>query len=218
MMRKIVLPWLVYAFYRSLQLTWRVTFDECPTLHEALRDRRPIILAHWHGDELALIHLAKRYRIATMTSTSKDGELMDNVLKRLGAVTSRGSSTRGGSSALRGLISLCRKQGRNVSFAVDGPKGVIYKTKPGVFEFSRLMNAPVYTVSVGVSNPWISERSWNKAVLPKWFSRVHVRVVPALPPVTSDMCPRDVALAEELEGKLHAGKRLVCTHVGCERP
>lgn len=217
-LRRHVAPRLLYGFYRLLVASWRVTFDECGTFRRQLEAREPVIMAHWHGDELALIHLVVRYRIATITSTSKDGELMDELLHRLGAVTARGSSSKGGANALRGLIALCRKGGHNVSFAVDGPRGPIYQVKPGVFEFSRLMNAPIYAVSVGVSRPWIFRRSWNRAVLPAFFSRVHVRVAEGLPPVTRDLDPRDEVLARQLAGILNDGKRIACAEVGVERP
>ncbi len=208
MFRRHVAPVLVYLFYRFLLLTWRVTLDECPSFRHALAERKPVVIAHWHGNELALIHLARRYRIATITSTSKDGELMNRVLHWLGAETARGSSTRGGANAMRGLISHCRKNGNNVSFAVDGPKGPIYKVKPGVFEFSRLMNAPIYTASVSVSRPWIFSRAWNRAVLPKPFSHVHVRIAEGLPAITRDQNSRDAALASTLERLLEDGGRI----------
>jgi len=216
--RRRIAPLLVYWFYRLLRLTWRVSFDECPGFRAALENRQPVIMAHWHGDELALIHLVVRYRIATITSTSKDGELMDEVLRRLGAATARGSSTRGGANAMRGLITHCRRNGNNVSFAVDGPKGPIYKAKPGVFEFSRLMQAPIFAVSVGVSSPWIFRRAWNRAVLPKFFSRVHVRVAEGLPAVTRELDPRAPELAAQLEQLLNDGRQQVNAVVGCERP
>lgn len=218
MFRRHVAPVLVYLFYRFLLLTWRITLDECPSFRQALADRKPVVIAHWHGDELALIHLARRYRIATITSTSKDGELMNRVLGWLGAETARGSSTRGGANAMRGLISHCRKNGNNVSFAVDGPKGPIYKVKPGVFEFSRLMNAPIYIASVGVSRPWVFARAWNRAVLPKPFSRVHVRIAEGLPVITREQDPREAVLAGLLEALLLEGRQRVTVITGETRP
>lgn len=208
MFRRHVLPVMVFVFYRLLRMTWRVTFDECPTFRRALDNHDPVVIAHWHGDELGLIHLVRRYRIATITSTSKDGELMNRVLVWLGAATARGSSTRGGANAMRGLISHCRKNGNNVSFAVDGPKGPIHKVKPGVFEFSRLMQAPIFVASIGISRPWVFHRSWNKAVLPKPFSRVHVRIAEGMPVITRDQDPREVALAAMLEKMLHDGQTI----------
>lgn len=208
MFRRHVLPVMVFVFYRLLRMTWRVTFDECPAFRRALDNHDPVVIAHWHGDELGLIHLVRRYRIATITSTSKDGELMNRVLVWLGAATARGSSTRGGANAMRGLISHCRKNGNNVSFAVDGPKGPIHKVKPGVFEFSRLMQAPIFVASIGISRPWVFHRSWNKAVLPKPFSRVHVRIAEGMPVITRDQDPREVALAAMLEKMLHDGQTI----------
>lgn len=131
---------------------------------------------------------------------------MNRVLVWLGAATARGSSTRGGANAMRGLISHCRKNGNNVSFAVDGPKGPIHKVKPGVFEFSRLMQAPIFVASIGISRPWVFHRSWNKAVLPKPFSRVHVRIAEGMPVITRDQDAREVALAAQLEQMLHEGQ------------
>lgn len=218
MLRHYFLPIAIYVFYRLLVASWRITLDESPDFRKALADRSPVILAHWHGDELALMHLLVRYRIATITSTSKDGELMNRVLSLMGVPTARGSSSRGGAGALRGIISYCRRNGNNVSFAVDGPKGPIYKAKPGVFEFSRLMNAPIYAVSVGVSSPWIFHRSWNKCVLPKFFSRVNITIQPALPEVCRNTDPRDPALAHRLESILNEGKQQLCLEVACVRP
>lgn len=218
MFRTLVLPVLVYALYRLMHATWRVTFDECPSFRQALAEKKPVVLAHWHGDELAFLHLMSRYRIATITSTSKDGELMNKVARWMGAETARGSSTRGGANALRGVIGHCRREGRNVSFAVDGPKGPIYKVKPGVFEFSRLMQAPIYAASVGVSRPHVFNRAWNKAVLPGFFSRVHVSIKPVMPALTRDQDPRCPELAARLEAALNEGRQAMCQLVACERP
>src|SRR5690606_18737721 len=104
----------------------------------------------WHGDELAVLHLVKRYRLATMTSTSKDGAIIDYVIRKLGGDTSRGSSTRGAVTALKGLVRLGRS-GRVLSLAVDGPKGPIYEPKPGVFELSKLCGAAIVPVGVAVT-------------------------------------------------------------------
>src|SRR5690348_11450179 len=103
-----IIPYLAYAFYRILSSLWRITLIESPATRK-LRDQKvPLIMAHWHGDEIALLHLVRKLELATMTSTSKDGALIDFIVQRLGGVTSRGSSTRGGVSALMGLIRLCR--------------------------------------------------------------------------------------------------------------
>lgn len=197
-----LLSGLGYWIYRLLSATWRVELDEQPPFLEEVQNPQPIVIAHWHGNELALIHLVKRYRIATMASQSRDGEIMNRILISLGAATSRGSSSRGGMAGMRGLIRLCRTDRHNVSFAVDGPKGPLHVVKPGVFEFSRLMNAPIYAASVSTDRAWYLHRSWNRAILPKPFARVRIRFVRVLDPISKIMDIHDSALEGQLKRHL----------------
>lgn len=207
MLRKYVFASLVFVIYRVLSWTWRVRLIEPPEMVASLQNRTPFILAHWHGDEIVLIQLARRYRIATITSTSKDGEMMDLVLHWLGAVTSRGSSTRGGVNALKGLIRLV-KSGYNCSFAVDGPKGPIYKAKPGVFEMSRLFSAPMYAAGVSVDRAWHFPKAWNKTFLPKPFAKIVIQWVGPMGEISREDDPRSPELALGLEKKLWESQAL----------
>ncbi len=134
---------------------------------------KSLIFAHWHRDELCVLPLVKTLRLATMTSTSKDGQLIDFVIQKFGGATSKGSSTRGAVSALKGLIRLVRS-GYNSSMAVDGPKGPIFVVKPGVFELAKLTRAEIIASGIASDRYFVFEKSWNKARLPKPFARVSV--------------------------------------------
>ncbi len=197
----IVLGFIIWIIYRLLSLTWRLTVVEPLSMSEEIKKNKGIILAHFHGDELVLISLVKRYRIATMTSTSKDGEIMNTALHLLGAKTSRGSSTRGGITALKGLIRLS-KDGYNCSFAVDGPKGPIYEVKPGVFELSRLTGANIYSCGVHCDRAWHFPKSWNKTFLPKPFAKIKVAWNGPLLAVNKDQDPRSEELSKTLRNQL----------------
>ncbi|MCB0412125.1 MAG: DUF374 domain-containing protein [Bdellovibrionales bacterium] len=161
-----------------------------------------MIFAHWHGHELGIIHLVKPFRIATMTSTSKDGNLVDFVVRKLGGATSRGSSTRGSVQALKGLVRICNSGGYNASMAVDGPKGPIYKVKPGVFALSRLSQFPIVPLGLASSRSKIFERSWNKALLPWPFSKVVVVFGRVVPPMEKGNEYKVKNLSEELEQRI----------------
>lgn len=201
MFRKYLLPVLVYWFYRLLFITWRKTVIENGPLKEALQNRRPIIFAHWHGHELAIAFLVSKYRLATMTSLSKDGQLIDYVIRRLGGATSKGSSSRGAVSALKGLIRLM-KNGYPASMAVDGPRGPIHQVKPGVFELSRLAQAQIFPVGVAIDNPYIFEKSWNKAALPMPFSKVCVFYGDPIPTLDKSKNPKDIQMANDLKQRI----------------
>jgi lysophospholipid acyltransferase (LPLAT)-like uncharacterized protein len=183
MFRRWILPNLIWLIYRLLSMSWRLELEESPGMKKLMQNEEPIVFAHWHGDELSIIKAAPRYRIATMTSTSKDGELMDSVLRKMGVKTSRGSSTRGGVGALKGLIRLVG-EGRRASIAVDGPKGPIHKVKPGVFELSRIAKAHIIPVGAASSRAIVFHKSWNKVRLPKPFAKVVIHFSEPWAPVT----------------------------------
>jgi lysophospholipid acyltransferase (LPLAT)-like uncharacterized protein len=208
-------PWAAFIFYKILSATWRISIHEPPELRDALTNGRTSVYAHWHGDELALVLLLKPYRACAMASTSSDGEIMNKVIHLMGSTTSRGSSTRGGVSAIRGILKLARV-GWNPSVAVDGPRGPRHKVKGGVFEISKLLNAPIYALTATCDRAWHFEKSWNKAFLPKPFSRVSIVFGPGLPAVGRDDDAHDVALASRLEIALldaqqHARRLLAAT-------
>jgi lysophospholipid acyltransferase (LPLAT)-like uncharacterized protein len=208
-MRKYILIPLIYIIFRLFWWSWKITIYEPPEMVEYLKKKQGIILAHWHRDELALMQICRRYKLATIVSTSKDGELMNGVLRLNGVATSRGSSTRGGVGALKGLLTLM-KQGFHSTFAVDGPKGPIYKVKPGVFEVSRLCQTPIFSAGIYVDRKKVFEKAWNKAILPLPFSHVHVHWTAAYGPITKDQDPRDEGLGLELENILRGAEATAC--------
>lgn len=165
-------------------------------MRAALAAGEPLIFSHWHGSELCVVPLVSRYKIATMTSTSKDGQLIDFVIRRLGGATSRGSSTRGGVGALKGLIRLMGR-GYQASMAVDGPKGPLHEVKAGVFELSRLAQAKIVPVGAACDRAIFFHRSWNKAFLPKPFARVIVKFEEPWNAISRQQSPKsqDLSLA-----------------------
>lgn len=201
MFRRFVLPWLAFLFYWLWSATWRVKCVESHGLKRAKDANEPLIFAHWHGDELKIFPLVAPYRIATMTSTSKDGQLVDFAIRKMGGATSRGSSTRGGIGALKGLIRLMG-EGYRASMAVDGPKGPLHKVKPGVFELSRLAKAQIVPVGAATSNGIVFKKSWNKAELPKPFSQVVVWFGEPMAPLTKEDSPKERALSDRLEREI----------------
>ena len=204
--RGLVLGLLIWLIYRLLSWTWRIEVIEPDDLKKSVREKQPVILAHFHQDELALVALTPIYRIATMTSTSKDGELISTVLRLLGGSVSRGSSTRGGATALKGLIKLC-KAGANSSFAVDGPKGPIFEVKPGVFELSRLLKSPIFAGGVFCDRFWSFPKAWNQTYLPKPFARLKIVWIKTFDCVTKDQDPRAEDLAKTLKNQLFAARQ-----------
>jgi lysophospholipid acyltransferase (LPLAT)-like uncharacterized protein len=205
-LRGVVLGFLIWIIYRLISMTWRVTRVEPPLMKSMFAEKKPFMLAHFHGDELVLLSEISRYRVATITSTSKDGELMNTAVLLAGGKTSRGSSTRGSVGALKGLIKLC-KNGNNSSFAVDGPKGPIFEVKPGVFEVVRLLSSPIFAGGAYADRAWHFPRSWNKTFLPKPFARVTIYWIDTNIQIDKSTDPRDPILAKTLQNQLFDARR-----------
>lgn len=204
-MRAWTLGLFAFFVYKTLSLTWRVKIQEPEELKKLLKEKSPVLLAHWHGDELALIQLAKSYRIVTLSSHSKDGSIMTLVLNLLGAKVVRGSSSRGAVSGYLGLIRQIKK-GYNCSFAVDGPRGPLHKAKMGVVETSKNLQIPIFCAGISYDRAWVFKKSWNQAYLPKPFAQLRIvwRGPLPIPPKSQEL---DNTWLEKVESELCAARQ-----------
>lgn len=127
-------------------------------------------VAHWHGDEIALLPRFGYLGLTVLVSHSKDGQSMAHAAQTLGYRVTRGSSTRG---AVGGLLALIRalRAGNSVVLAVDGPQGPKGVCKPGIVRLAQKTGVPLFPVGVAVSRKFVFKKTWNKVYLPLPFAR-----------------------------------------------
>jgi lysophospholipid acyltransferase (LPLAT)-like uncharacterized protein len=133
-----VLSFLGYLFLRALHATLRVRHVNA----ENLTNTPHHILAFWHRHILMSLHTRWRRPTTAIISRSKDGEIVSGVLRFYGAETARGSSTRGGDTALREILRAIRA-GKNIAFTPDGPKGPSQVVKEGVIYVAKVSGLPI---------------------------------------------------------------------------
>lgn len=172
-LRKIA-PYVGFVLYSLLTVTWRKRYYEPESLKRRMKTGEPFVIAHWHHDEVGAIRLLKRYRACPMISQSKDGAFVARVAELMGSPVARGSSSRGGVQALKAIIRLSRA-GWRPSIAVDGPRGPIYKAKPGALEVAKVIRAPIYCLGIASDPVFISKKAWNRVAIPHFFARVIYR-------------------------------------------
>jgi lysophospholipid acyltransferase (LPLAT)-like uncharacterized protein len=176
--------------------------------------RGPVVFALWHGRLLPPTWLHRHEGVVTLASHSADGEYITRMLQRWGYHVVRGSSSRGGDSALRELVRLIRG-GRSVAITADGPRGPREKLKPGVLQMAQLTGAPLIPVGTAVSRAWRFD-SWDRFTLPMPFARIRIAYGDAV------YVPRDTAssalpaLAAEVEARIAAQTRLAAAALGVE--
>jgi len=187
-----IIPRIFYVILRILAATIRkkVYHPEYP--REFWGSGRRIIFAFWHQRLLMMPFLPHEGRVGMMISQHRDGEFIARAVKLFGVDSIRGSTTRGGLAALRGMVRFFQT-GANLAITPDGPQGPKHVVQMGVIELARLTSAPILPVAYGVSRKKVFG-SWDNFILPFPFCRlVFVWGEPVL-------VPRELS-QEELESK-----------------
>lgn len=129
----------------------------------------PFVLAVWHGRMVLPMLTCRHQGIVTMASRSKDGEIIARWLTRNGIHPARGSTRKGGGTALHEMIGLVQA-GHSAALTVDGPKGPPRVVQTGILQLARRTGALVLPVTGASTRPWFLE-SWDRYLVPKPFSR-----------------------------------------------
>jgi len=179
--------------------TWRVQVSGWERVLQAFESRAPLVMITWHGRMMVPTWQVRRRKIVTMISRHRDGEFVARLVKQLGFITVRGSSTRGGTAAALEMLDLIRK-GHAAAMICDGPRGPIYKLKPGAAFLAMQAGATVIPASFSARRAWVLH-SWDRFMIPKPFARVHLLFGDPIPPAGSDATLRD--FTRELETALN---------------
>ena len=103
------------------------------------------VMAFWHGHLLMMVYAYVGRKLTFLVSWHRDGELITRVMKRFGMVATRGSSTRGGLRALHALMKRA-KEGYDIAFTPDGPRGPARMAQVGVVQTARLSGLPIVPI------------------------------------------------------------------------
>ena len=129
-----------------------------------------VILAMWHGRMLCPIPLYKGQDFTVLVSASDDGDLSEALLRGFGYRVVRGSASRGGASALRGLLNALRR-GSTVAVTPDGPRGPRHSMNLGPAWIARATGHPILPAGFACS-PKRELGSWDRYNIPCRGARV----------------------------------------------
>ena len=104
-----------------------------------------------------------------MVSEHRDGELIAQIIHKLGYRTAQGSSTRGGRKAFVEMVRSLR-EGSGGAMLPDGPKSPRHCFKPGTMLMAQRAQVPMIPLSFGANSAWIFH-SWDRFTVPKPFSK-----------------------------------------------
>lgn len=227
-LRRAALGWLASGLLRLFGATWRVEIlgtdprvegpgpeerapggrrsaaRQADLRQEDTRRRAPAgphLAALLHQSFVIAAWLFRDADYAVAISRSRDGDRVSEVLRHLGyAEPARGSSSRGGTAALIGLLRRLAA-GTTVAVLVDGPRGPAAVAKPGIAALARRSERPIQPVALA-ARPAIRLASWDRTILPLPFARVVCLFGSPLAPPSEGPEEDDEARAQEVGQRL----------------
>jgi lysophospholipid acyltransferase (LPLAT)-like uncharacterized protein len=183
MTRERLLALVGATILRALFLTLRLRIEDRSGI---LSDggKSPVIVCFWHNRILGItyafdrIYPRHRSGVTVLTSPSRDGEILAQLVAAFGMGSVRGSSSRRGSRALLELVRLIR-DGRDIAVTPDGPRGPRYSLGPGIVLLAQSTGARIIPVHAKFSR-CLRMKTWDGFIIPLPFSEVSVTIEDAL--------------------------------------
>lgn len=167
-----LISWFGYTLLHFIGATVSLRFS-CRHIEEQVhKNGRRCIYAFWHGRLLLLAFSHRRRKIQIMISEHRDGEIIARVTRQMGFGAVRGSTTRGGTKALRALCRVLEKY--DGAITPDGPRGPGYKLQPGIISAGQLSGCPIVPIT-SAAYPAFKFKSWDRFILPEIFSCCVIR-------------------------------------------
>ncbi|TGK03053.1 DUF374 domain-containing protein [Leptospira langatensis] len=163
-----LVPTLVVFLQRIIGLTSRKVELGKEHFNSLYPLKKPFILSIWHTNVLYSPYLNRNRKLAVLISESKDGDFITGVVHRFGNGSIRGSSSKGGSKALKAMIVHLRKN-LPAAFTPDGPRGPALILQPGVIAAAQVSQVPILPFHYECTRQWIA-KSWDKHRIPKPFT------------------------------------------------
>jgi lysophospholipid acyltransferase (LPLAT)-like uncharacterized protein len=209
-----VVPRLVWLLLSIVGRTWRfeTIAEEGATPVPRGVGIASDIYCFWHQCVLPCTYYFRRCGATIIVSQSFDGELIARTLHLFGYKTVRGSSSRGAREALLGLKRVVAAGGTAI-FTADGPRGPIYRTKPGPVRLAALTGAPIGAFHLQPKGAW-AMNSWDRFLVPLPCTRIAVSWA-RLTQVPKDITEDDFeGYREELNSALERARLRALEHLG----
>ena len=111
----------------------------------------------------------KEKKINMLISEHPDGQLISKTIKYFGIDTIHGSSSKGGTKALRNIIQSLRS-GQSVGITPDGPRGPKMKINSAIIKIASLTGYKILPLSCSVKNKFFLN-SWDRFLVALPFGK-----------------------------------------------
>lgn len=165
-----IVSWIAANYMRLVFRTnsWQFIQEEIPQAYWS-KDK-PFVGCFWHG-RLAMMSFCWHHTstVYMLISAHRDGQIITKSIGQHGIKTIVGSTSKGGSQALRSILKVL-KSGHSIVITPDGPRGPRFKVNPGLIAIARMAKVDIVpgTFSIQRRIVW---KSWDRLVFPLPFGR-----------------------------------------------
>ena len=143
------------------------------------REKPAALFVIWHDQTIVPLHLFRGTGITTLMSTSRNGRMFARVWGLFGWPVIFGSTNKKAAvAALRDMLNRL-ENGVTVGLTPDGPRGPRHEAHGGTVYLASKTGTQILPMAWRCSNAWVLP-TWDKYLIPKPFSRVHLHVGPPL--------------------------------------
>jgi lysophospholipid acyltransferase (LPLAT)-like uncharacterized protein len=174
---KMVVPVGLALLHMVCKWCRRVRVSGTPHITAALERAPSFIPVYWHQHVIFCVHELLKLRhagvkLGFLISPSVDGELAAMLVRRLGAEVIRGSSSYTGARALRDYYQALMHEGISPAITPDGPRGPVWKFKPGAILLSQLSQRPIIPMAFAASRAL--KIKWDRFIIPMPLARIAI--------------------------------------------
>jgi lysophospholipid acyltransferase (LPLAT)-like uncharacterized protein len=163
-------PIFIFLLGKTLRIKW---IGE-KNLDPIRKNQGRVIYTFWHGRMFILCYSHRWQKNHVLISQHRDGELIARIIERLGFVSVRGSTTRGGTKA---IFEMAKKgaSGYDLAITPDGPKGPVFKVQLGTMYIAQRSGMPIVPITNSAKSRWILS-TWDGFLIPQPFSKAVIMI------------------------------------------
>lgn len=167
---QVLLSYFLAFYIRLVMITNRQRYIIHKDAEVFMRGEQNAIFAFWHGRMMLLPAINPARKMWVLISNHRDGRLISQVIARFGQETVVGSSSKGGTEAVRNIVRLL-KNGDNISITPDGPRGPNQTAQMGIVTIAKLSKKVILPVGFS-SSKHKRLRSWDRFMVAKPFGKI----------------------------------------------
>ena len=174
----------IKTYLRAIKLSSRHVVENAAPVQALQLDGKPVIILLWHERTFQVPSITSfcPRQLHALTSRSRDGAIIGNVMRSFGMANIQGSGTgaaankgtnprKRGAQAYRAMLQVLRR-GESVIATADVPPGPARAAGPGMIHLAARSGAPIVPLGISRTHQYRLRNSWDQLRVPLPFGKL----------------------------------------------